>query len=138
MNLNEIPLFRMMSQKMEWLSERQRLLSHNVANANTPGYKSQDLKPLDFASLVRSSAGRNGRQTTRATQAGHFSGSAGVSNKFKLKADSQKSAESMTGNNIVLEEEMMKVAQTSMEYQLTTNLYRKHLAIIRAALNPPR
>jgi len=138
MNLNEIPLFRMMSQKMEWLSERQRLLSHNVANANTPGYKAQDLKPLDFASLVRASAGSNGRQTTRATQAGHFSGSAGVSSKFKLKADNNNSAESMTGNDIVLEEEMMKVAQTSMEYQLTTNLYRKHLAIIRAALNPPR
>ena len=137
MNLNDIPLFRMMSQKMEWLSERQRLLSHNVANANTPGYKSQDLKPLDFAGMVRASAGA-GRPATRATHAGHFTGSAGVSSKFKLKADSQKSQESLTGNNIVLEEEMMKVAQTSMEYQLTTNLYRKHLAIIRAALNPPR
>ena len=48
MNLSDIPLFRMMSQRMEWLSQRQQLLAHNVANANTPGYKSQDLKPLTF------------------------------------------------------------------------------------------
>ena len=40
MNLSDIPLFSMMSQRMEWLSQRQQLLAHNVANANTPGYKS--------------------------------------------------------------------------------------------------
>ena len=44
----------------------------------------------------------------------------------------------MTGNDVVLEQEMMIVAQISMEFQLTTNLYRKHLAMIRAALNSPR
>jgi flagellar basal-body rod protein FlgB len=135
MNLNEIPLFRMMSQKMEWLSERQRLLAHNVANANTPGYQSQDLKPLNFDSLLRAGARR---VALRATRAGHISALARKSGKFKLTEASQKSAKSMTGNDIVIEREMMKVAQTSMEYQLTTNLYRKHLALVRAALNPPR
>ena len=138
MNLNDIPLFRMMSQKMEWLAERQRLLAHNVANVNTPGYRSQDLKPLDFDSLVR--AGTNtGRAAARATHAGHITGSASSgSTRFKLKAENRNAQQSITGNDIVVEQEMMKVAQTSMEYQLTTNLYRKHLAIIRAARNPPR
>ena len=135
MNLNDIPLFRMMSQRMEWLSQRQQLLAQNVANANTPGYKSQDLNPLSFESMLRAGAGR---LRVRATRVGHISNRAGKSEKFRLKAETDKTQKSMTGNNVVLEQEMMKVAQTSMEYQLTTNLYRKHLAIIRAALNSPR
>ena len=86
MNLSDIPLFRMMSQRMEWLSQRQQLLAHNVANANTPGYKSWDLKPLTFENMVRAGAARLG---ARATRSGHFSGgAAGRSGKFKLKAES--------------------------------------------------
>ena len=136
MNFSDIPLFRMMSQRMEWLSQRQQLLAHNVANANTPGYKSQDLKPLTFENMVRAGAARLG---ARATRSGHFSGgAAGRSGKFKLKAESDSQQKSMTGNDVILEQKMMKVAQISMEFQLTTNLYRKHLAMIRAALNSPR
>ncbi|MDA0230016.1 MAG: flagellar basal body rod protein FlgB [Proteobacteria bacterium] len=136
MNLNDIPLFRMMGQRMEWLSQRQQLLAHNVANANTPGYKAQDLNPLTFETMVRAGAGR---MAARATRSGHLSGgTAGSTTKFKLKAETDSRQKSMTGNDVVVEQEMMKVAQTSMDYQLTTNLYRKHLALIRAALNPPR
>lgn len=136
MNLNDIPLFRMMSQRMEWLTQRQQLLAHNVANANTPGFKAQDLNPLTFETMLRAGAGR---LATRATRSGHMSGgSAARSEKFKLKAQTDNRPKSITGNDVVLEQEMMKVAQTSMDYQLTTNLYRKHLAIVRAALNSPR
>ena len=136
MNLSDIPLFRMMSQRMEWLSQRQQLLAHNVANANTPGYKAQDLNPLTFENMMRAGAGRLG---ARATRTGHLSGGAAArAGKFKLKAQSDSRQKSITGNDVILEQEMMKVAQTSMDYQLTTNLYRKHLAIVRAALHSPR
>ena len=46
------PAFRflsMLQQRMTWLSQRQNVLSQNVANADTPGYAAHDLKPLDFA-----------------------------------------------------------------------------------------
>jgi flagellar basal-body rod protein FlgB len=127
MNLNDIPLFRMMGQRMEWLSQRQQTLAHNVANANTPGYKAKDLDPLSFETLMRAGAGRLSARTTRS---GHMiSSPAEKPGDFKLKSE---------GKEVVLEQEMMKVARTSSDYQLTTNLYRKHLAIIRAALNSPR
>jgi flagellar basal-body rod protein FlgB len=136
MNLNDIPLFRMMSQRMEWLSQRQQLLANNVANANTPGYRAQDLNPLSFDKLLRSG---NGKMSARTTRSGHLSGGASVGGgKFKLKPKDDDKAQTMTGNDVALEQEMMKVAQTAMDYQLTTNLYRKHLAMIRSALNSPR
>ena len=39
MALGDIPLFGMIKDRMHWLTERQRVLSQNVANADTPGYR---------------------------------------------------------------------------------------------------
>ncbi len=38
---------------------------------------------------------------------------------------------------VVLEEQMMKVAEIQSEYNLATNLYRKHLAMLKTALGRP-
>ena len=53
MDLTRIPLFAMMTRRMSWLNERQKILAQNIANADTPKYKPLDLKPLDFTKLVR-------------------------------------------------------------------------------------
>ena len=43
MNLPDIPLLSMLRTRMSWLNQRQDVLTQNVANADTPGYKSQDI-----------------------------------------------------------------------------------------------
>jgi flagellar basal-body rod protein FlgB len=35
---------------------------------------------------------------------------------------------------VVVEEQMIKVAETQMDYQLVTNLYRKHVDMIKTAI----
>ena len=39
-----------------------------------------------------------------------------------------------SGNAVNIEEEMMKVSETQNSYRLATNLYRKHVAMIKAAI----
>jgi flagellar basal-body rod protein FlgB len=39
-----------------------------------------------------------------------------------------------TGNSVVLEEQMMKLAETQMDYRLTTNLYRKNVELLKTAI----
>ena len=39
------------------------------------------------------------------------------------------------GNNVVLEEQMMKVTQNQMDYQAATTLYSRGLGLIRTALS---
>ncbi len=113
MSLSEIPLFRMMSQRMEWLSQRQQIIATNVANANTPGYKAQDLNSLSFDKMLRAGTGK---LNARVIRSGHLTGiSASGSDKFKLKPKEDDKAQSMTGNDVLLEQEMMKVAQTAMD-----------------------
>ena len=57
MDLKKLTLFRMMSDRMDWLTQRQQVLSQNVANADTPQYGARDLKPIDFKGSVRSGRG---------------------------------------------------------------------------------
>ena len=38
------------------------------------------------------------------------------------------------GNAVILEEQLMKVAETQSDFRLATNLYNKHLSMIKTAL----
>ena len=38
------------------------------------------------------------------------------------------------GNSVVLEEEMLKIADTQMDHNMTANLYRKQIGMIKTAL----
>ena len=48
MAITDLPLFSMLRTRMQWHQERQRLLSENVANSDTPNFRPRDLAPLSF------------------------------------------------------------------------------------------
>lgn len=133
MDLLNIPVFRMMSERMSWLTQRQQVLAHNVANADTPGFKPSDIQPPDFDRLLRDAGNR---MEVRATRTGHMAGTAPQARAGRVEEASSRGSQP-SGNAVVLEEEMMKVADTQVQYQVTTNLYRKHVALIRTALGRP-
>src|ERR1700753_659829 len=60
MDLNNVPLFAALTKKINWLTARQKVVAENVSNADTPGFKASDLRPLDFrkelAQVTHSSA----------------------------------------------------------------------------------
>ena len=56
MDITEIPLFAMLKSRMGYLTERQRVIAQNVANADTPNYLPQDLKPYSFQSHMAAAA----------------------------------------------------------------------------------
>lgn len=132
MDFSKLPLFSLISQRIGWLSEREKVLAENVANADTPNYKARDLKPQDFASMM-SAAGTSGRLMPVATDARHFDTRVGGSSKNAAVKDAKAEA-TLSGNTVSLESEMMKVAETAMDYQLITNLYRKQIGLIKAAI----
>jgi flagellar basal-body rod protein FlgB len=53
MDIGQIPLFSLLSNRMSWLSARQSVLAENVSNADTPNYIARDLRALDFAGILR-------------------------------------------------------------------------------------
>ena len=72
MNLNEIPLFSMLKSRLGYISQRERLIAQNVANADTAGYTPQDLQPFTLPK-----AGESGGVTTvrlERTNSSHLAG----------------------------------------------------------------
>ena len=130
MNLAKIPLLSMLTQRMAWLGQRQEMLAQNVANADTPGYKPRDVKPLDFLGLARNASRR---VRLAATDARHLGGGVAAP-AFREEVRKPTFGTGSASNAVVLEEELTKVAETVMEHQLMADLYRKHVKMIRTAL----
>ena len=132
MDLESITLFSMLNKRLHWLSKRQSVLAQNVANVDTPGYKSRDLKPIDFEKLARSAANAI---SLRVTNPGHIDSARGGGRELRAGTAKQDSFETtLTGNAVDLEDQMLKVGQTRMDYDIALNLYRKHVTLLRMAL----
>jgi flagellar basal-body rod protein FlgB len=129
MDFGSIPLFRAMTQRMSWLGERQQVLAQNVANADTPGYVPQDLKQQSFRELVGGSA----RPALAATDVKHLTGTARAAGDF-AKSSVKAAERTPSGNRVSIEQEMMKVGETASDHHLMSSLYRRHIAMVRAAL----
>lgn len=131
MDLKKLPLFDLLTRRMAWLSQRQEVLAQNIANANTPDYTPQDLKPMPFVETMKRLAPVNPDLTSPLHMAGTV-----VRRPQAFREDEQRKRYEVApdGNSVVIEEQMIKVAETQMDYQLVTNLYRKHVDMIKTAI----
>lgn len=130
--MDGMSLLNAMAQKMRWQQQRQDVLAQNVANADTPNYRGQELKPIDFGDELDGV-----KQVMLATTDPmhlSISGSDGGDAEAEQQANFEVTPE---GNGITLEDEMMKVTANQMDYQAVTTLYTKSLSLIRTALGHP-
>ena len=130
MSIGDSAIFGMMSEKMSWLSQRQRVLSQNIANADTPDYKARDIAKLSFTDQM---ARQNMKINLTVTNPEHVS-LPDANDKFQEGASGTTYETSISENGVVLEEQMMKLGATAGEYNMATNIYRKYLALHRTAL----
>lgn len=133
MHPESISLFSLISKRMSWLAQRQTVLSDNIANADTPGYEARDLKAFNFRKVLHASS--SPAAPMRQTSALHLSGTRlERSDAARAEVEKKPYETTISGNAVVLEEQMVKVSETQSAYQLTTNLYRKQLDMLRSAL----
>lgn len=130
-----IALFEAIGAKMDYLGQRQRVISQNIANADTPNYTPEDLAEVDFGVLVRSIDGKTGKMLApMQTNANHINKFAMVDGNGKEIRDRDTYERSPAGNEVIVEEQLLKSNQTVMEYTLMTNLYRKQTGLFRIAM----
>lgn len=137
MDFSAIPLFDVMRTKLNYMSERQSVLAQNVANADTPGYQAMDIAEPDFKKIAASGgAAQNLRSNLpmTITDPKHIAHGATANGDFK--AEKRKSTYELNpnGNNVVIEEEMSKIAKNQADYQETLNLYGKWISMLKTAI----
>ncbi len=113
--------------RLRYLSQNQSVISQNLANANTPGYKSMELISPDYSSAT----GNNGKLIV--TSPMHIGG-IGKQTGFKLTKQKNAYETAPNGNNVSVEEQMLKMSQNSTKYQATASLIKKIEGFTKIAL----
>jgi flagellar basal-body rod protein FlgB len=131
MAINDFPVLSALRTKMQWHQERQRVLSENVANSDTPTFRPRDLvePKFDSTGAVTGTMGPLSMLRTSAVHIASSSGSDSFDQNQKVGFQTRPA-----GNAVSLEEEMMKVAANQMDYAAATSLYSKSLHLLKTAI----
>jgi flagellar basal-body rod protein FlgB len=132
MSINDLPVLSALRTKMQWHQERQRVLSENVSNSDTPNFKPRDLVEPKF-DKTGAPAGSMGALAMARTASGHIAPSNGGGET----CDQNRRVGFETrpaGNAVNLEDEMLKVSANQMDYAAVTSLYSKSLHLLKTAI----
>jgi len=102
------PIANRIERYMDLLSTRQKLVASNIANADTPGYKTKD---IDFQSEFQNAAGGNPR----------------VNDVLGLAVKND-------GNDVSLDRESRLLSENALRFSLASNLMRAQLRLVRSAI----
>lgn len=108
---------------MSYLDRRSAVLAENIANADTPGWRSRDLQP--FATALAQA----GVAPVR-TSPLHLAGTS--TNDPALRVLTGERAPD--GNAVRLDAELTKVADTDSAHMLVSDLWKTYLGMFRTAL----
>jgi flagellar basal-body rod protein FlgB len=138
MALDDIPLMSMLKSRFGYLSQQQRGIAVNVANSDTPDYVPTDLKPFSY-SLGTPSITPGGTMALAPvrTNAAHLPGDAAATGQTWKAQPTPDSEARLDGNQVVLEEQMMKMSKARGDYEAAINFYEKSLSLIQLALKAP-
>jgi len=113
--MQPLQLFDMAFRQNEWLAERQSVISSNIANANTPGYKARDIESFD--SVMQRSL------SMASTDPGHITPSDDATYAAG-EADPTKAEVVYSGNDVSLEQEFLKSGEVMRNYSMNTQILK--------------
>jgi flagellar basal-body rod protein FlgB len=139
--IEEIDLFRLTGARMRYLTERQTVVAKNIANADTPHFRAQDLTPFSFESrLLRGGMNEAGAASplrmvrTSPTHLGDGRGGAFA----RVDSRTPSYGEKPNGNNVSLEEQMIKSNDVANAFQLATSAYAKSVTLMKLSMGTGR
>ena len=123
---DRIDTLRMASTLTTHAAERQKLIARNVANADTPGFRSRDL--AGFAESYRSHVATD----MRAARPGHLTGVGWGGGTDRITDAGGEPAPN--GNTVSLEDEMFRSAAAKRQFDLSLAVTKSSLALVRTSL----
>jgi flagellar basal-body rod protein FlgB len=129
-DLFKIPLLQRLTERMDWLGAREKVLATNIANSDTPNYQPKDVVPLDFSDHLQKLAAVEPERTNPQ----HMLGTVPPKDATDSKKSKKTYETAPAGNSVVIEEQMMKLSETQADYNAMVNLYRKHIDMLKTAI----
>ncbi len=135
------PVKQSLRSAMDLRWRRHELLSHNLANADTPGFRPHD---LEFEAVLQNVVTKNGSAGPMAPVAHHPEFGA-VMNTATASGDRPTEVQevvtrsdvgdTLDDNSVDIDKEMAKVADNSLYYQTSLELLRRRYAAVQRVLS---
>ena len=109
--------------QMDYLTQRDMIISQNLANADTPGYKPKELKKKGSG---------DSSVSLKTTNPMHFGVDESASG-YEV-SDAEILELKPNGNAVTLENELYKKSENSMRLQEATNMYNKSRGMLKTAI----
>jgi flagellar basal-body rod protein FlgB len=123
-------LMNILEKGLDASSQRQRVLSNNVANVDTPNFKRSD---VDFQKVLGQAIGEVGENLPlKVTSPLHLQ-KADAANQSGVVTD-QSSSFRTDGNNVDIEREMANVAENGLYYNSVTRAVSSQLGLLRMVI----
>jgi len=118
------------AQALELLSQRQKVLAGNIANADTPGYQARD---FDFAAALAQARGGSLAGGMQATHASHIGagGTAPGEPELQWRTSEQPS---LDGNTVDLDRERARFADNALRYEATLRFINNDVRTMLSAI----
>ncbi|MGK2286234.1 flagellar basal body rod protein FlgB [Pedomonas sp. V897] len=138
MDTSSIALFQAMTGKMRELQAKQEVIAENIANADTPGYEARELVERDFSDVLSKVSTPSGAPSVAKPRIAMPAAMKALGSPAAVNSNSRVSRDSFevkpNGNTVVLEDQLLSLANVQMEYTALTNLYRKQAGLLKTAL----
>ena len=138
MDLDQIPILALIKGKLGYDTARQRVIAQNVANADTPGYAPSDLSAYTFDKAMKGADLQLAPVSAARTDPAHITPPKSAPAPSVWKPHEQPDGEArLDGNQVVLEEQMMKMTEARMDYDAAVSLYQQSLGLLKLATRRP-
>ncbi|GAB6180184.1 flagellar basal body rod protein FlgB [Desulfotomaculum defluvii] len=124
MNMFDTPIFNLLQTGLDATALRQRVIANNVANINTPGFKKSY---VSFEDQLKIAMGKSS-DSLKGTHPWHI-GVTGPEIKPEVKQVSETTMR-FDGNNVDIDEEMVNLAATTIQYDVISQGIIDHFNIL--------
>ncbi|NRB35185.1 MAG: FlgB family protein [Rhodobacteraceae bacterium] len=123
----DLNVFRLAHAMARHAGLRQAVVSENMANADTPDYRTRDVTPFRDALKFQTDSTR-----LRATRPNHFSDGAGLPSEWSV--DVQPGEVAPNGNSVSVELEMLKAIESQRQHSRALAIYKSSMTQLRTSL----
>ena len=133
MDLNNLALFRMVDKQRSYLSERQKVLATNVANANTPNYLPKDIEKPDFSYELEQVSEKKLELTKTNPNHLDFPYQKPSASEFRVYTPKPQNPLSLDGNGVVIEDQLNEISKNKGDYNRMVTIYTSFRDMLKTA-----
>lgn len=127
MDLENLSVFGLAHQNMQYLTEKQRVVAGNIANATTPDYLPQDVEKPNFGNTL------NTHLTMTQTNPKHLNGLGNGAFSNKIYTPKPTTPLTIDGNGVILEDQLNAASKASGEYNRMITIYGKYRNMLKTS-----